>query len=661
MKPLSLVPALPLAAGIGCGIAAWCYGAEWPLAAAICVAAIAALLLKRYYIGFAFIAAAIGWLAAFWHAPAPAPQGIFDGEERTFCGTVVQIKNTPSSLAMVVSIDSIGRDGHLSHIGEPFRIRAFSLPEWMPPQAGDRVRFCGVVEPEAPYGRFPYQRDYSSRDLLDGVVGQLYITADTFKKTADGTGFRAWMESRRLRIVSLLAHSSLDDRAYGLMCALITGYGDDLDPDLKDNFRATGLAHALALSGFHVGIIVMLVSLAMFPLRYFYRFRPYRLVLALALIWFYAIMVGLGESVVRAALMFSVYIVCQVVGRVLNSYNALCVAVALILAASPFSLFSAGLQMSVCAVLGILVFSLKLNPFPKENYKAFMAMNYLSVPVSAMIGTLPLILLYYHRFPLLFLASNILVTLTLPLLMTCGIILLAATAFGWQWAWLGGMVNFMVRFISDFVDTLAHLPFSQISVYIGNMQMLFLVLGISAAGFMLHVKGAKLRLTLSATAFAAFTAIAFASGDIPVNEQFIIPMRGNTSIITKQGNVAYATITCHRREVGAVKDRIAAELEDYLVARGIDTLIMRSCDKVMVINGRRIAMHISGTKPDSLAEKTPYAMICSRFHGDINEAARLSGADTIILSHDLSLSRALRYRRESAYPVIDLRDARFVK
>lgn len=160
------------------------------------------------------------------------------------------------------------------------------------------------------------------------------------------------MADRRMIIVDILAHTGLNDAAYGLLAALLTGYGDDLDYEIRENFRATGIAHALALSGFHVGIIAMIAGFILFPLRAWPRLRPWRYLIMLIILWLYAAMVGMSDSIVRACIMFTAFIICRIIGRRPDSINALMVAVIVILAARPFSLFSADSTLCVRRRLG---------------------------------------------------------------------------------------------------------------------------------------------------------------------------------------------------------------------------------------------------------------------------------------------------------------------
>lgn len=114
--------------------------------------------------------------------------------------------------------------------------------------------------------------------------------------------------------------------------------------------------------------------------------------------------------------------------------------------------------------------------------------------------------------------------------------------------------------------------------------------------------------------------------------------------------------------------RLENELEHYLAAHSVDTMIITTGDTgigpynitggVLHTPDKRIAILDRPINKDSLAMKADYALICSRYRGSADDALRLTGADTLILSRDLSLKH--RARIPDSVALIDLR-YRFLK
>lgn len=665
--PLSYVPALPAALGWMAGILLCHYGAGWWLAAIAVAVGIGLILIKRFYPAFGFLAVACGCLVATVGRPAEPPEGVFDGYERWYSASVERVSSSAGSTQMTVEIDSLGLDDSKLHAIAPFKASLTSLPEWMPPRQRQRLRVHTVLEPLDRGGHFPHERDMEFYNLRQGIVAQAYIEGGELRAVGRPAGFKAWLAERRDAAVSLLAHTGLSDQAYGLLAALLTGYGDELDATMRSDFRTTGIAHILALSGFHVGIIVMLVSLILFPLAAWPSMRQMRILLSVLLVWAYAAFIGFPESVVRASVMLTVFSLGRIFGRESNSYNSLCVAVLIILAIWPFSLFSAGLQLSVCAVLGILAFSDRLNPIDPRRHRLYVLAMYFTVPVAAILGTLPVTAYTFHYLPTFFLPANLFISLLLAPLMLGGIFILTLAWLGIVWTLPCDIMNWLIRAISRVVDAMAALPGSQVEVYPTAMQAIFLAVAVILLGIFAHSASRRWRAGFAMAIVALLGATLATAEQIPEDEEFIVNMSGATPLVVRHGSRAVAIATCHPSQLDNLTRRLDSALAQYSRSRQLDSLTVGYGDfafpqasrkgNVLTIRGKRIALLYQGSKPDSLSEPAHYALLCSRYRGSAADAARLTGADTLLLSRDISLRRLGELKAQSTVPVIDLRNS----
>ena len=127
----------------------------------------------------------------------------------------------------------------------------------------------------------------------------------------------------------------------------------------------------MALSGLHIGIITLILSLLLAPLDYL-RLRKLRLCLTIVVLLFYAALTGLSASVSRAVIMSTVTFIAFLVYRRNTPVNTLFLAAVLVLAISPFDLFDVGFQLSFMAVLFILIAnSLARKYFAKQSKIAY--------------------------------------------------------------------------------------------------------------------------------------------------------------------------------------------------------------------------------------------------------------------------------------------------
>ncbi len=660
IEKLNRVPAVPALAGWAAGILLWYAGCGWWLAAVAAAAGVAMTARRQYALMSVLYALSGGWSVAYLNQPVEAPAAVLDGRELQYAATVRTVRNTPGATTVVADIDSVA--------GQPcgaFGVQIASVPDWMPPRVGDVIRFTASLEPPEPSGNYRHAPDYSSRYLADGVVATAYVDGEIHVCGYRG-GFRAYMAARRDAIVAALARSNLSDEAYGLLAALITGYTDDIGTGIKEGYKATGIAHALALSGFHVGVVVVIVSLMLFPLRAWPQLRRWRLAAGLLAVWIYAFMTGMPDSVFRAVLMLSIYTFGIMLNRGVSHYNTLCSAILIILALRPYSLFSAGFQLSVCAVLGILVFADKFNPVDPRRHRLHTLVAPLAVACAALIGTMPVTLAVFHRLPLLFLLSNVLVAIMLPMLMFGGILLLLCLRAGIGSYILCICLNHVTDCLNGAVVAMTSVAEAVVSgIYLTPVQSVLLLAAIAAAGFALHVRRRYAVVACAAAILLFCTSGLWAGEKIPGSEAFLLPIRGNTAIVARHGCKAVATLTCHERHTGNAQADIERMLEHYLAACGVDTLVVTAGEFSLGPYARRadmfyagdihMAMLVNSGIPDSLAESPDYAIVGGRCRLSPDDIARLIHPDTLVLGYDLSPGR----RRELAatsIPDIDLNE-----
>ena len=147
----------------------------------------------------------------------------------------------------------------------------------------------------------------------------------------------------------------LSPQQAALMEAMTLGIRDDLG-DLREIFAASGLAHILALSGLHVGILVSALGVALRPLG------RHRYPLLIVLIFAFMFLVGASPSVVRASLMVNaaLYSLYRGAGRI-QPWPSLALAALISLLWKPVLLFDLSFQLSYLAVIGLLLFTNPLS------------------------------------------------------------------------------------------------------------------------------------------------------------------------------------------------------------------------------------------------------------------------------------------------------------
>ena len=182
------------------------------------------------------------------------------------------------------------------------------------------------------------------------------------------------------------------------------------------------------------------------------RFRVVSQVVIVFSIWAFVFLVGMSSSVVRSALMISVYALLSLANRNRASLNALALAAILILLFSPASLYDVGFQLSFSALLAILL----IQPlFERPRIVTFLfdrpVLRWLyglcTVSISAQVGVAPLIAYYFGRFSTYFILTNLLVipltTAILYLALTTLLLPVAGVLLVKMVGWLNASLSFI--------------------------------------------------------------------------------------------------------------------------------------------------------------------------------------------------------------------------
>lgn len=249
---------------------------------------------------------------------------------------------------------------------------------------------------------------YGDSLLLHGYPdverGYLYVTSDHYLIVGrDSTSLRARCERLRMRLLHRMQQGPLDRRHAGMAEALTLGWRADIDPETQASFRDAGIAHLLAVSGLHVGLVAALVGAALFWVNKERRGRIIRGCIQLAAVWAFTLFSGMSPSAMRAALMFSMFIVNYIFKRRTSSFNLLAACALLTLCAQPMLLFNIGWQLSYAAVAGILLAIPVIQIFRNRLWQTAIA------SIAATLATMPIAIATFHRLPIYFLIANIVI------------------------------------------------------------------------------------------------------------------------------------------------------------------------------------------------------------------------------------------------------------
>ena len=296
----------------------------------------------------------------------------------------------------------------------------------------------------------------------------------------------------REKQVSVYRKLIKNDDAFAVAATLILGYRSDLSAETLDTYAKTGTLHALSVSGMHVGLIYMILNWLLSFLDKRTGFKVLKMIVTLLLIWAYSLLTGFSPSVLRSALMLSVFIIAKAFNKTTNSYNIIAFAAFCLLLYNPFLIWDVGFQLSFLAVFGLIYLQPKIYAWlPLKNPWSGKIWNAAAMSIAAQLATYPLSIYYFHTFPIFFLFSNLFIMLPAALIMYLGIAILLFRLDS-----LAPLFEYLITFTNNCLNKIAGIPCSGISaIWISKTELVLLC--ISLACFTAAIQGFKKKLLLA--------------------------------------------------------------------------------------------------------------------------------------------------------------------
>ena len=231
----------------------------------------------------------------------------------------------------------------------------------------------------------------------------------------------AEMGEKRKALTSKYVEQGLSGDTYDIVAAMTLGEKKGISKEVRKTFSASGGAHILALSGMHLGILFMILTFLL-PTK---RWPKISVLTELFAIWAFVFLIGFQPSLVRAAVMLTIYSIARLLSRNTRRMDVLAFTAALLLVISPQWLFDVGFQMSFAAVTGILLLYGPIFRFltyrEKESGQPSVwitcrrvlfdgIVGLVVISFTAQLGVAPLVAYYFGNFPTYFLLTNFIVT-----------------------------------------------------------------------------------------------------------------------------------------------------------------------------------------------------------------------------------------------------------
>ena len=338
--------------------------------------------------------------------------------------------------------------------------------------AGDRVTLLAILQPP-PSPSLPGGYDFARAAWFSriGAVGYSLGAPRSVTPATERSATTAIARIRQVATQRILAGSA--PGAAPVAAALMTGERRAIPEDVLADMRDSGLAHLLAISGLHIGLVaglvffvVRLLLAAIEPVALLYPIKKFAAAAAILGAFLYLLISGAPIPTERAFLMVAISLGAVLIDRTAISLRLVAIAGAIVLLLSPESLLSASFQMSFAAVVALVAVYEAAAPRLGEwrqsgwlgsRFGLFIAATLLTTLVATL-ATAPFAIFHFNRIALYGLAANMVaVPLTAFWIMPCAVAAFALMPFGLESFALAPM-GWGIEAVLAVADWIAGLP-----------------------------------------------------------------------------------------------------------------------------------------------------------------------------------------------------------
>lgn len=292
-------------------------------------------------------------------------------------------------------------------------------------QPGDVIRVRARLAPP-PSASYPGGYDFSRTAWFAGLgaVGFAFGPAERLAQTGRddmGAQLMQMIEGLRTRIANRMTER-IEGPAGGVAAALATGLRGEIPEEVRQHMRDSGLAHLLAISGLHIGLVAGFVftavrgGLALAPcLALRWHLKKIAAIAALMAAAVYMLLAGATVPTQRAFIMTAIVLVAMLLNRTGISLRLIAVAASLVLLLRPEALLSVSFQMSFAAAMSLVaayeVFAGRFRVASGEStWVRRLVLYFVAVAFTTIIASLataPFAIFHFNRLAVLGLVANL--------------------------------------------------------------------------------------------------------------------------------------------------------------------------------------------------------------------------------------------------------------
>ena len=534
-------------------------------------------------------------------------------------------------------------------------------------KVGDAIQaYCWLerFSPATNPGQFDMAEYLARRNIFVAASIQSRAGITVLDRLDFGALVRLKATIRQAATNALLGDMPQDENSLGLLEALLLGYRRRIDNDTYEAFRKTGLLHLISLSGLHLGILVGIIWWLCKTAGFM---KPARAVICAIAVGVFLLIVPPRAPTIRAAIICLVFCASILLRRHASSINTLSLAAIILLLIRPTELFEAGWQLSFASVLGIFLFTKRIEAFMlkygihrlqgertsqirtfrRATQKVGLVLTrLLAVGLAAWLGSAGILLYHFHTItPLTFIWTVLVFPLVGAILILGFLKMILFFLLPTLSAILGVLVMLLSVALIRLVEQLAHLDISETLIGRVSPVPVILYYGIIIfAGFVIFGRP-LIKRTITITAILTLVIylgaikwqqtyrddLILTCLDVGHGQAILARLPGQTNVLFDAGSL-------HRRDIGA---RIVVPYLESAGIEKIDAIIISHNDTDHINGIPEVVEHCHVNRiyaNDAFFDKTDIWGTAKFLHGWVNE----NGLEIERMSGDLDLSRTAK-------------------
>lgn len=335
---------------------------------------------------------------------------------------------------------------------------------------GDKIILNGIFNQPATrtnYKGFDYKEYLKTLQIYGTVEAKQIMKQDAQNKFS----ILKYSNTIFLKIRELLQNNFENDIANVLM-GIILGHTDEIDEDIKTNFSDSNISHVLAVSGMHVGYVILFTTIIFEKLIG----RRKRKILTIISLICYVFIIGFSPSAVRAVIMGVLTILAGIVYRKSDVWINLSFSLLIILIDNPFLIKNISLLLSYMGTIGIILWSKTVDSKIKIPES-------IGIVIGASIAIVPIMSICFNQIPFLGLVISIIIGIIIGPIIIFGLIfiiisgcinLLKFIQIQYLLELVKNILTILVKILLEITEFCSDMPFGKIYVTTPNLIRIFI-------------------------------------------------------------------------------------------------------------------------------------------------------------------------------------------